>query len=31
VIPANDAEWWLRPVISAARVGLQSAVAWKRL
>jgi hypothetical protein len=29
-MPANDAEWWLRPVISAARVGLQSAVVWKR-
>ena len=24
-------EWWFRPVISAARVGEQSAVVWKRL
>ncbi len=24
-------EWWLRPVSSAARVGEQSAVTWKRL
>ena len=24
-------EWWLRPVSSAARVGEQSAVVWKRL
>ena len=31
VMPANAAEWWLRPVISAARVGLQRAVVWKRL
>lgn len=26
-----DATWWLRPVNSAARVGEQSAVVWKRL
>ena len=25
------AEWWLRPVSSACRVGEQSAVVWKRL
>ena len=25
------AEWWLRPVSSAARVGEQRAVVWKRL
>jgi len=25
------AEWWLRPVSSAWRVGEQSAVVWKRL
>jgi hypothetical protein len=24
-------EWWFRPVMSAARVGEQSAVVWKRL
>ena len=24
-------EWWLRPVISACRVGEHSAVTWKRL
>jgi hypothetical protein len=24
-------EWWLRPVMSAARVGLHSAVVWKWL
>ena len=24
-------EWWLRPVSSAARVGEQSAVVWKRV
>jgi hypothetical protein len=24
-------EWWLRPVRNAARVGLHSAVVWKRL
>ena len=31
VITPLAAEWWLRPVISAARVGLHSAVVWKRL
>ena len=25
----KPAEWWLRPVISAARVGEQSEVEWK--
>src|SRR5262245_14763317 len=28
---AVAAEWWLRPVMSAARVGLQSAVVWNVL
>ena len=27
-ITPKPAEWWLRPVISAARVGEQSAVEW---
>src|SRR6266404_311056 len=31
VIPPMPAEWWLRPVSSAARVGEQRAVVWKRL
>src|SRR6516225_9353848 len=29
VITPKPTEWWLRPVISAARVGEQSAVEWK--
>src|ERR1700737_1486339 len=31
VMPPMPAEWWLRPVSSAARVGEQRAVVWKRL
>ncbi len=31
VIPPIPTEWWLRPVISAWRVGEHSAVVWKRL
>ena len=31
VMPPMPAEWWLRPVSSAWRVGEQSAVVWKRL
>ena len=27
----NPTAWWLRPESSAARVGEQSAVTWKRL
>ena len=27
-ITPKPTEWWLRPVISAARVGEQSAVEW---
>src|SRR2546430_17598611 len=30
-MPPMPAEWWLRPVNSAARVGEQRAVVWKRL
>ena len=30
-MPPMPTEWWLRPVSSAARVGEQSAVVWKRL
>ena len=30
-MPAMPAEWWLRPVSSACRVGEQMAVVWKRL
>ena len=30
-MPPMPTEWWLRPVRSAARVGEQSAVVWKRL
>jgi hypothetical protein len=29
VTTPKPAEWWLRPVISAPRVGEQSAVEWK--
>ena len=28
-ITPKPAEWWFRPVMSAARVGEQSAVEWK--
>ena len=28
-ITPNPTEWWLRPVMSAARVGEHSAVEWK--
>ena len=31
VIIPMPTEWWLRPLSSAARVGAQSAVVWKRL
>ena len=31
VMPPMPAEWWLRPVSSAWRVGEQSAVVWKRV
>src|SRR5208282_5107593 len=31
VMPPMPAEWWLRPVKSACRVGEQRAVVWKRL
>ena len=31
VMPPMPTEWWLRPVSSAARVGEQSAVVWKRV
>src|ERR1700726_1688158 len=31
VMPPMPAEWWLRPVSSAALVGEQRAVVWKRL
>src|SRR4051812_10490547 len=31
VITPMPTEWWLRPVSSAARVGEQSAVVWKRV
>src|SRR4030095_8439057 len=30
-MPPMPAEWWLRPVSRACRVGEQSAVVWKRL
>src|SRR6185295_11492597 len=30
-MPPMPTEWWLRPVSSAARVGEQSAVVWKRV
>ncbi len=30
-MPPMPTAWWLRPVSSAARVGEQSAVVWKRL
>src|SRR5438270_10838985 len=30
-MPPMPAEWWLRPVSSACRVGEQRAGAWKRL
>src|SRR5579864_841698 len=30
-MPPIPAEWWLRPVSIACRVGEQSAVVWKRL
>src|SRR5246127_1219900 len=30
-MPPMPAEWWLRPVSSACRVGEQRAVVWKRL
>src|SRR5258708_25831505 len=30
-MPPMAAEWWLRPVNSACRVGEQRAVVWKRL
>ena len=31
VIEPMPTEWWFRPDSSAARVGAQSAVVWKRL
>src|SRR5262245_52513030 len=31
VMPPMPAEWWLRPVSNACRVGEQSAVVWNRL
>jgi len=31
MIVPDAAVWWLRPVISAARVGEHSAVVWNRL
>ena len=30
-MPPMPTEWWLRPLSSAARVGEQSAVVWKRV
>ena len=30
-MPPMPAEWWLRPVSKACRVGEHSAVVWKRL